>query len=234
MDRLRHTGPILIAEDDHNIAHLLAKYLKREGFDTLEVDNGTLALDQFRHANPLLVVLDVMLPGMNGWDICEQIRLESDTPILMLTARSLEQDRIRGFTQGADDYVTKPFSPREVVERIKAILRRSGWDPSNACQVLRYADLEVDPNKINVRRNGANVALTASEFTLLYTLISRPGRVFSRNELLDRIHPDHTVVIDRVIDVHIGNLRHKLEPDPCRPSYILTKRGIGYHFNDAL
>ena len=227
-----HTASVQIVEDDKNIANLLAKYLQRAGFDTLISTDGQQAITRFDQSNPDLVVLDVMLPGKTGWQICDHIRSLSDTPILMLTACSNEEDRIRGFSQGVDDYVTKPFSPREVVERVKAILRRTLCNqPSTS---LRAGKLCLDTEKHTVTVDTESVNLTTSEFELLQTLMSRPGRVFTRDELLERINAHETAVIDRVIDVHIGNLRQKIESSPALPYYVMTKRGVGYYFNDSI
>ncbi|HTP65545.1 MAG TPA: response regulator transcription factor [Geobacteraceae bacterium] len=227
-------GAVLIVEDDRNTAALVATYLEREGFATVIVHDGGKAVALARKARPVLVVLDIMLPGMDGWDICRALRKESDVPILMLTAREEEIDRVAGLAMGADDYVVKPFSPRELVERVKAILRRAR--PSlrgPAAAVLSCGGLELDPEKRTVARYGRPIALTTSEYTLLHALMGAPGRAFSREELLDICYRHEVAVIDRVIDVHIGKLRQKIEDDPTRPRYIQTVRGFGYRFSDA-
>lgn len=225
-----HQLSIQIVEDDINIAQLLAKYVQKEGFKPLLSQTGTEAVVQFDQFQPALVILDLMLPGLTGWQICDHIRAQGDTPILMLTARSREDDRIRGFKHGVDDYVVKPFSPREVMERIKAILRRS--IPAKPAS-LQTGKLMLDLEKYTAYLDDQMIELTTSEFQLLHTLMSRPGRVFSRDELLSSIKAGNTYVVDRVIDVHIGNLRQKIESAPALPEYIMTKRGIGYYFNDV-
>jgi DNA-binding response OmpR family regulator len=219
---------ILIAEDDPNIAALVARYLEREGFHALVAEDGETALRLARRG-PALVVLDLMLPRMDGWEVCRALRRESDVPVVMLTAREDEVDRVAGLAMGADDYVVKPFSPRELVERIKAVLRRSRR-PGGTGDIRRCGALTLDPARHRVTVDGRVVALTPSEFTLLATLMQAPGRVFSRRELLDRLHGIQGVVVDRVVDVHVGKLRRKVEADPARPVYVLTVRGIGYRF----
>lgn len=222
---------ILIVEDDRNTAELIATYLEREGFVPHLAHDGTQGLKAARQLQPLLVVLDVMLPEVDGFEICRRLRAESEVPILFLTAREEEIDRVLGFSLGADDYVVKPFSPRELVERVKAILRRSRVASRQTDNgILRLADLTLDPEKHKVTRGGQTIKLTGSEYLLLQTLMSAPGRVFSREELLDRFYPDGEAVIDRVIDVHINKLRQKLEQDPAQPVYIETVRGFGYRF----
>jgi len=222
---------ILIVEDDRNTAELIATYLEREGFVSHLAHDGEQGLSAARQLQPLLVVLDVMLPELDGFEICRRLRAESEVPILFLTAREEEIDRVLGFSLGADDYVVKPFSPRELVERVKAILRRSRAANRQADrEILRLADLTLDPEKHKVTRDGQEIKLTGSEYLLLQALMSAPGRVFSREELLDRFYPDGEAVIDRVIDVHINKLRQKLERDPAHPIYIETVRGFGYRF----
>jgi len=223
---------IQIAEDDRNIANLLVKYFQRDGFATVVTETGPDAIYRFDKSRPDLVILDVMLPGATGWQICDHIRARSDTPILMLTARSQEEDRIRGFTQGVDDYVTKPFSPREVVERTKAILRRT--KPATRPALLQRGNLTLNLEKYTVTRDHEAINLTHSEFQLLNLLMSRPGRVYTRDEMLSYLHGDADDVIDRLIDVHIRNLRQKIEPSDSSPQFIMTRRGVGYYFNEAI
>jgi len=224
--------PILIVEDDRNIAGLVEQYLAREGFAVLRAADGPTGLIYARREKPALVILDVMLPGKDGWEVCRELRRDSDVPILMLTARADEMDRVVGLSIGADDYVVKPFSPRELVERVKAILRRTRARPAAQDAVREFGPICLDPDKHSVTMNGADVALTPSEFKLLQTLMSYPGKVFSRAELLDRLYSDGGDVIDRVIDVHMGKLRQKLEPDPSHPRYLLTVHGVGYRLAD--
>jgi DNA-binding response OmpR family regulator len=221
---------ILIAEDDPNIAALVARYLEREGFRPLVAADGEEALALAKRA-PALVVLDLMLPKLDGWEVCRRLRRESDVPVVMLTAREDEVDRVAGLAMGADDYVVKPVSPRALVERIQAVLRRArpgGGAP--AAGVMRHGDLALDPERHRVTVAGREAALTPSEFTLLAAMMRAPGRVFTRRELLDRLHGMDGVVVDRVVDVHVGKLRRKIEADPARPRYVLTVRGVGYRF----
>lgn len=225
--------PILIAEDDQNTSKLVATYLEREGFVTIAAYDGEEALRQARLRQPGFVILDVMLPKIDGWEICRRLRKSSDVPILMLTAREEEIDRVMGLSIGADDYVVKPFSPRELVERVKAILRRAQPGSAREKRVMTHGGLVLDEEKHKVSVDGAPVNLTASEYKLLQTLMSTPGRVFSRNELLERFYSHGETVVDRVIDVHIGKLRQKIEEDPAKPQRILTVRGFGYRFAES-
>jgi DNA-binding response OmpR family regulator len=225
-------GTVLIVEDDRNTAALVAKYLEREGFSAVLAHDGGQALRAAGESDPVFVILDVMLPGMDGWEICRTLRKSSDVPILMLTAREEEVDRVAGLAMGADDYVVKPFSPRELVERVKAILRRSRPAAPRPAAVLTFAGLELDPEKRRVVRDGRPVTLTMSEYKILHVLMSSPGKAFSREELLDRCYRHGEAVIDRVIDVHVGKLRQKIEDDPAQPRFILTVRGHGYRFSE--
>ena len=230
MTGFKAAGRILVVEDDKNIATLLQKYLVRDGFRVELAHDGLSALKSVQQDGPALVILDLMLPLLDGWEVCRRIREDSEVPILMLTALEQEADRIRGFSLGVDDYVVKPFSPREVVERVKAILRRTQTSRETAPAPLSCGELALEPDKYRVQINGREIALTVSEFTLLYTLMKRPGRVFTRDELIARLRSRGEVVGDRVVDVHIGHLRQKIETEPAHPTYILTKRGVGYHF----
>ncbi len=225
--------PILIVEDDRNIASLVEQYLQKDGFETVSAGDGDNGLALARREDPALVILDINLPGMDGWEVCRALRRDSDVPILMLTARAEEMDRVVGLSIGADDYVVKPFSPRELVERVKAILRRtSARTEPVASTVLESGPIRLDPERHAVSVDGADVALTPSEFKLLQTMMQAPGKVFSRDELLDRLYDNGGVVVDRVIDVHMGKLRQKLEPDPSTPQFLLTVHGVGYRFAD--
>ncbi len=221
---------ILIVEDDRNIAALVETYLRDAGFATIVARDGRSGLDEARSRAPSLVILDLNLPVMDGAEVCRELRKDSDVPILMLTARADEIDRIVGFSLGADDYVVKPFSPRELVERVKAILRRGRRAEAPAAELLRHDRLVLEAEKRKVTVDGEVVALTPSEYTLLHGLMSRPGRVFSRDELIGRLYTRGETVVDRVVDVHIGKLRQKIEPDPARPRYIVTVHGVGYRF----
>ncbi|MBI5014718.1 MAG: response regulator transcription factor [Deltaproteobacteria bacterium] len=226
-------GPILIVEDDRNTAALVAAYLEREGFDTVRAHDGREGLRLALEREPSFVILDLMLPGLDGMEVCRELRRRSDVPILLLTARGEEIDRVVGFTLGADDYVVKPFSPRELVERVKAIRRRTRAAGTPPGTVLAHGALVLDRERGKVTRDGQPVTLTRSEFRLLEALMAAPGRVLTRGQLLRRLHDRGEVVVDRVIDVHVGNLRQKIEPDPASPRYILTARGLGYRFADA-
>jgi len=227
-------GPILIVEDDKKTASLVALYLEREGFQTVIAYDGQQALELANRNKPIFVILDLMLPMVDGWEVCRQLRQSSDVPILILSAREEEVDRVSGLTLGADDYVVKPFSPRELVARVKAILRRGRLATTKERKLLSFRGLVLDEEKRKVTLHGNPVLLTPHEFNLLKALLASPGKVFTRNELLARIYPRHeALVIDRVIDVHIGKLRQKIEKDPSNPTYILTVRGIGYQFAEA-
>mgnify|MGYP000100100100 CR=1 FL=1 len=226
---------ILIVEDEEPILDLISKYLLAEGFNVITARDGVSALTQARAAHPALIVLDVMLPGMDGLEVCRRIQQESDVYILMLTARTEEIDKIVGLSVGADDYLTKPFSPRELVARVKAILRRSRAaagaerkEPPD--RTLRFDNLIVNPDTREVCFNDAQVELTTREFDLLYALAEYPGRVFNRDQLLERVWGHDFAGIDRVVDVHIGLLRRKLESDAANPTLIQTVRGVGYKF----
>jgi len=226
------SGPILIVEDDPNTAALVATYLEREGFATRSVHDGAEALELARRLHPSFVILDLMLPGIDGWEICRALRRDSDVPLLILTAREEEIDRVLGLSLGADDYVVKPFSPRELVERVKAILRRTR-PPVKEGTLLVQGALHLDPLRHLVTLEGRPVELTGVEYKLLQALMSAPGRVFSREELLGRIYDHGEAVIDRVVDVHIGHLRQKLGDDPGAPRFILTVRGFGYRLSEG-
>jgi DNA-binding response OmpR family regulator len=223
-------GPILIVEDDKKTASLVALYLEREGFQTVIAFDGLQALELAKGHKPAFVILDLMLPRLDGWEVCRQLRRMSNVPILMLTARGEEIDRISGLTLGADDYVAKPFSPRELVARVKAILRRARPEPRKQKNFLSHGSLAIDLERRRVSLNGRPLSLTPHEFKLLQALMSAPGKVFTRAELLDHLYSGGEEVIDRVIDVHIGKLREKIEQDPANPKYILTVRGVGYQF----
>ena len=223
--------PILIVEDDQNTAALIVTYLEREGFTTETVHDGAEALAIARRQMPGFVILDVMLPQIDGWEICRELRKLSDVPILMLTAREEEIDRVLGLSLGADDYVVKPFSPRELVERVKAILRRTTRQSKDE-KLFIHGELILDSEKRRVTLAGQSVELTSAEYKLLLALMSAPGKAFSRDDLLDHIYAGGESVIDRVVDVHIGHLRQKLADDPAVPRFIETVRGFGYRFAD--
>jgi DNA-binding response OmpR family regulator len=233
-------GPILVVDDDPKIAHLVRMYLEREGFAVGVASDGREALAAARERPPRLIVLDLMLPELDGLSVARELRATSDVPILMLSARGSVAERIQGMSEGADDYLPKPFSPAELVIRVKAILRRAErtGDPSalpggaagtGAARVLRHLDLEVDVDRHEVRRGDVAIPLTAAEFRLLVTLIEADGRVLSRDALLDALHASDPVeILDRSIDVYVARLREKLGDSPSSPRYVATVRGFGY------
>ena len=226
-------GPILIVEDEKKTASLVQLYLEREGFETVLAYDGGEALELARRHKPIFIILDLMLPVVDGWEVCRELRKSSDVPILMLTARGEEVDRISGLTLGADDYVVKPFSPRELVARVKAVLRRGPLRTTTEESILSQGDLVLDLEKRKVTLNDRPVQLTPHEYKLLWALMAKPGRVFTRDELLEHLYPGGEAVIDRVIDVHIGKLRQKIEADPSNPRYMQTVRGVGYQFEES-
>jgi len=229
------SGPILIIEDDKKTASLVALYLEREGFQPRIAYDGQQGLEMARQHSPILVILDLMLPVIDGWEVCRQLRKSCDVPIIMLTARDEEVDLISGLTLGADDYVAKPFSPRELVARVKAVLRRGRLRPQEKNKLLIYQGLVLDADKHKVTLHGSQILLTSHEYKLLQALMASPGKVFTRDELLAILYPrEEAIVIDRVIDVHIGKLRQKIEKDLANPQYILTVRGVGYRFAEGM
>ena len=220
---------ILVVDDEQRIVRQARDYLEHGGFRVLEANDGTSALAMARQARPDLIVLDLNLPGMDGLDVCRTLRRDSDVPIIMLTARVEETDRLIGLELGADDYITKPFSPRELVARVRVILRRVNKDVVQS-GLLRAADLEIDLNGHRVLRTGEPVQLSRTEFNLLAVLAQHPGQTFSRAQLVDRLHNVSFQGFDRSIDAHVKNLRRKLEPEPGEPRYVLTVFGVGYKF----
>jgi len=225
--------PILIVEDDRKTASLLSLYFQKEGFDTREAYDGEEALSIWKRHPLTFILLDVMVPRLDGIEICRRVREKSNVPIMMVTAKMEEADRLVGFSIGADDYVVKPFSFREVIARVRAILRRAQPIDATSTGRISFKGLEVDPKRHKVTLNGAAIQLTHFEFKLLLTLITQPGHVYSREALLEKIYPQgDTAVLDRTIDVHIRNLREKIEADPAKPRYIKTVRGVGYHFSE--
>ena len=220
--------PILVVDDDPKIVQLLRAYLEREGYTVVTAGDGRAALAAIDDHKPRLIVLDLMLPEIDGMTVARQVRETSDVPILMLSARGSVANRIQGMAEGADDYLTKPFSPAELVVRVKAILRRSGIAPTRS--TLQLADLDIDRDRHEVRRHDETVVLTTAEFRLLVALAEARGRVLSREALLDALYGQHggTEPFDRTVDVYVGRLREKLGDDPERPRYVATVRGIGY------
>jgi DNA-binding response OmpR family regulator len=222
---------VLVVDDEPKITKLAQDYLERSGFRVLAAPDGQTALTLFRHERPDFVVLDLNLPGMDGLDVCRAIRKESEVPVIMLTARAEETDRLIGLELGADDYIVKPFSPRELVARVRAVLRRVQGGVRQA-GLIRAGDLEIDLNGFKVTRAGQPVHLTRTEFTLLAALAQNPGQTMTREQLLDRLHGVVYEGFDRSIDSHIKNMRRKIEPDPLNPKYVVTVYGVGYQFRE--
>jgi DNA-binding response OmpR family regulator len=222
---------ILVVDDEPKITQLVRDYLERAGFSVQGARDGREALMRARTARPDLIVLDLGLPGLDGLDLTRQLRRDSSVPIIMLTARDDEADRVAGLELGADDYVTKPFSPRELVARVRAVLRRQL--PDAAAETLRAGDLELDLPRMRVTVAGRAVDLTATEFQLLAAMARQPGRIFTRAQLLDAIHGVAFESYERAIDAHVKNIRRKLEPNPRQPRYLLTVYGVGYKLTDA-
>jgi DNA-binding response OmpR family regulator len=220
---------ILVVDDEKQLVKLVTSYLEEAGYRTVSAGDGREALFVARHEKPDLIVLDLMMPEMDGYAFLRQHRQERDTPIIMLTARVEETDKVLGLELGADDYLTKPFSPRELVARIKAVLRRLDREAAEP-ELLRAADVRLDLQRHRVNVGEQEVELTPSEFDLLAALMHSPGRVFSRLDLLEQIQGSAYEGYERTIDVHIKNLRAKIEPDPKSPRYIETVYGVGYRF----
>jgi two-component system alkaline phosphatase synthesis response regulator PhoP len=224
---------ILVVDDAPRIVKQARDYLEKGGYRVVVAADGTTALALARQQRPDLVVLDLNLPGIDGLDVCRALRRDSDVPIIMLTARVEETDRLIGLELGADDYVTKPFSPRELVARVRAVLRRVQGGIRQP-GLIRVGDLEIDTRGHRVTRAGERIDLTRSEFNLLALLAQYPGQTFSRAQLLDRLHGVAYDGYDRSVDAHVKNLRRKLEPDPSEPRYVLTVYGLGYKFTDEV
>lgn len=224
---------ILIVEDDREIAQLVRDYLDRAGYSTSVAQDGDAALIAARNGRPDLIVLDLGLPKRDGLDVIREIRTFARMPIVILTARGEETDRIVGLELGADDYIVKPFSPREVVARVRAVLRRTSA-PEDDVHVLRRGAMEIDVPRMRVSVGGAPIELTATEFQLLATMARRPGQVFTRGQLLDAVRGDAFEGYERAIDAHIKNIRRKIEPDSAKPTYIQTVYGVGYRFAEGM
>lgn len=224
---------ILVADDEAAILDTVRAYLIEAGMQVVTARNGREAMFTFRHEQPALVILDVMMPEMDGWEAARLIRKESQIPLLFLTARVDDIDHVTGLEIGADEYLTKPFSPRVLVAHVRALLRRVYGDLGTVAPVWRAGDLEVNSETHTVTRAGERIDLTPTEFELLAALIARPGRVFTRAELLDRLQGQSFSAFERAIDVHIKNLRAKVEPDPRDPQYIETVFGVGYRMHEA-
>ena len=224
---------ILVVDDEPRLVNLVRGYLQQEGYQVVTASNGREALFVARDHQPDLIVLDLMMPELDGWEFLRLHRQERNTPIIMLTARIEDVDKVAGLEMGADDYITKPFSPRELVARVRAVLRR--LEPAaEKSDLLRAAALELDRTAHTLKKEGKLVELTRMEFDLLNTLMSSPGRAFSRLELLERTQGYAYDGYERTIDVHIKNLRKKIEADSATPLYILTVFGVGYRFNPDL
>ena len=223
---------VLVVEDEMKIARLVRDYLEHAGFQVIVAGDGGSALSSARGARPDLVVLDLGLPGRDGLDVTREIRRSSNVPIVMLTARGDEADRIVGLEMGADDYIVKPFSPKELVARVRAVLRRTATEAGEGPEIFRVGEVEVDLRRMRVAVGERSVDLTPTEFALLTTLVREPGRVFTRGQLLDAVHGVAIPSYERAIDAHVKNIRRKIEPTPGRPRYVLTVHGVGYRFAD--
>ena len=223
---------ILVVDDEEKIAAVIRSYLEKAGYEVYIASTGQQAISSYEKILPNLVVLDLMLPDTSGEEVCRSLRKQSRVPILMLTARTEEEDILTGLDLGADDYVTKPFSPRQLVARVAALLRRSEEDALPLANLLSFfeGDLTVDYQSYTVKKRGNPVSLTPNEFNLLSTLLKYPKKVFTREELIAMVIGQDFEGYDRIIDTHIKNLRHKIETDPRNPQYIVTVHGVGYRF----
>ncbi|MDH3295600.1 MAG: response regulator transcription factor [Acidimicrobiia bacterium] len=219
---------VLVIDDEPRIARLVRDYLDQAGFRVVEAADGGEAVDAFRNHRPDLLIVDLGLPGIDGLDVIRQVRSSSDVPIIILSARSDETDRVVGLELGADDYVVKPFGPKELVARVRALLRRV--DNNGSADVFRVGEVEVDVPKMQVTVAGAEVELTPTEFQLVSTLAAQPGRVFTRAQLLDALHGVSFESYERAVDAHVKNIRRKFGSAPRKPQYILTVHGVGYKF----
>ncbi|MBI9044766.1 MAG: response regulator transcription factor [Anaerolineaceae bacterium] len=224
---------ILVVDDETKIIKIARDYLEKNGFRVLSAADGKTALAVFRNEKPDLIVLDLMLPEMDGLDVCKAVRKSSEVPIIMLTARSEETDRLIGLEIGADDYISKPFSPRELVARVKAVLRRSQKGHRNP-GIIQTLNLLIDLEGHSIKKDGKSLHLTRNEFNILSILARNPGQVLSREQILDHLYGIAYDGFDRSIDAHIKNLRKKLEDDPANPLYIQTVYGIGYKFAEEV
>ena len=220
---------VLVVDDEQIVREVVVSYLRREGYQTLEAGDGDAARELIERDPPALVILDVMLPGTDGFELCRWVRARSDLPVILLTARGEETDRIVGLELGADDYVTKPFSPRELAARVRTVLRRVAPRPSTL-ERLTFDELEIDAQTREVHRRGSALELTAREFDLLWFLASHPRRVFSRDLLMDRVWGYEAALDTGTVTVHIRRLREKIEDNPSHPRYLQTVWGVGYRF----
>ena len=225
---------ILVADDDREIVRTVRAYLEESGYEVTSAHDGKTALDSFRNEKPDLVVLDIMMPEMNGLDVAKALRRESEVPIIMLTARVEEEDRLTGLDLGADDYITKPFSPRELAARVRAVLRRTSRDTlESGPSEISYGAVSVNLRQRSVHVNDTWMQVTPTEFRLLATLVREPGRVFTREQIIDQAFGYDFEGFDRTVDAHISSLRRKLEAVPPNTRYIHTVYGVGYRFGDA-
>ncbi len=222
---------ILVVDDEKKLVTILKGYLEQAGYAVVTAYDGQQALIVFRHESPALVLLDLNLPQIDGLDVCRALRKESNVPVIMLTARVEETDRLIGLELGADDYIVKPFSPREVVARVRAVLRRSEGEPARA-ETFSAGDLTLDLGRHSARLKDRTLELTPTEFDLLTVMMQNPGRAFTRLQLLDQVQGEAFEGYERTIDAHIKNLRQKIERDPKTPRYILTVFGVGYKFGE--
>ena len=224
---------ILVVEDEKNISDVITAYLEKENFKVIVANNGEKALELFNIQTVHCIILDLMIPLLSGEEVCKKIRTTSNVPIIMLTAKTEEEDKITGLSIGADDYVSKPFSPRELVSRVKALLRRSYPNNRPLAEKLYFnkGDLEIQVDTMEVKKSGSEISLTANEFKILFTLLSSPDQVLSRDQLIEASFGHDYDGFDRTIDTHIKNIRHKIEDNPKSPQYIQTVYGMGYRFS---
>lgn len=222
---------ILVVDDEAKIVRLARDYLEHAGFRVIEASDGRSALEAFHAGRPDLIVLDLGLPWLDGLDVTRELRKSSNVPIIMLTARSDESDKLVGLELGADDYITKPFSPKELVARVRTVLRRVETPPADN-EIIRIADLTLDIPRMRVTVGGREIELTPTEFQLLAALARQPGRIFTRSQLLEAVHGMAIESYERAIDAHIKNIRRKIEPEPPRPRYLISVYGVGYKLAD--
>ena len=226
---------MLVAEDDEKQAELVRRYLRHEDHSVLVVSDGRAAIDHVRARRPDLLILDVMMPELDGLDVLRTLRRDYDVPVLMVTARSTAEDKLAGFDLGADDYLVKPYDPRELMARVRSLLRRARQADADGARVLplRVGAVLLDQIRHEVRLNGFRIECTPAEFRMLEALMSSPGRVFSRRQLLDQAHGPDSFVTERTADAHVKNLRRKIEANPREPAYIQTVYGVGYKMSDG-
>jgi len=224
---------ILVVDDEQKVLSVIEAYLLKEGFEVLTASDGEEALNIFKNEQIHLIILDLMLPKISGEQVCNKIRATSSVPIIMLTAKAEEDNKIDGLAIGADDYITKPFSNRELVGRVKALIRRTYRDTNPLAQLLiiNNGDLEIDIEKMIIKRQGTPIILTTNEFKILVALLTNPGQIFSREQLVNKAFGIDYDGFDRTIDTHIKNIRQKIEDDPKKPKYIISVYGMGYKFN---